>query len=206
MAALDRQIEQAKNADDRILKKDLKRKQKLLLINARNDFVKEGLRRNYAAKIPGGVLEVFCVSNQYYGKFSKKGNVDYVNASGIPDLRRFCHTITAKPQYFEAKHFLQSSLPSLLTSTSLWSEKGQDSAGILDDEAKEEAFKGFGIMSENLKSTIKRTGESLGKSFQEQLLGLMENRNVHWECAAKQESSRWSTVWTLFISHKRIST
>ena len=43
-----------------------------------------------------------------------------VHASGIPDLRRFCHTITAGAQLLEAKNFLQSRLSSLLNSVELW--------------------------------------------------------------------------------------
>jgi len=43
-----------------------------------------------------------------------------VLASGIPELRRFCHTITAGAQLLEAKHFLQSTLSSLLSSVELW--------------------------------------------------------------------------------------
>lgn len=43
-----------------------------------------------------------------------------VRASGIPELRRFCHTITAVAQLLEARHFLQSKLSSLLSSVELW--------------------------------------------------------------------------------------
>ena len=43
-----------------------------------------------------------------------------VRASGIPELRLFCHSITAGAQLLEAKHFLQSKLSSLLNSIELW--------------------------------------------------------------------------------------
>ena len=43
-----------------------------------------------------------------------------VLASGIPELRRFCHKITAGAQLLEAKHFLQSTLSSLLSSVEIW--------------------------------------------------------------------------------------
>jgi hypothetical protein len=89
-------------------------------MDARNSHVKEGLQKAYTSKVPGGKLEVFCVSNTTYEKYSKKGNADMVRASGIPELRRFCHTITAGAQLLEAKHFLQSSLSSLLNSIELW--------------------------------------------------------------------------------------
>ena len=168
-------------------------RQELLLIGARNDFVKEGLKRNYSEKVPGGILEVFCVSNLNYEKFSRKGVVNYVNASGIPDLRRFCHTITAKPQYFEAKNYLQSSLASLLTSVRLWVEKEQGSGNEMA-YVKEMAFFGFGTMYENVEVAIKRTEKSFSSSFQEQLLSLMDHRNGYWEQAAKQKSNEWNHV------------
>jgi hypothetical protein len=68
-------------------------------------------------------MEVFCVSNTTYEKYSRKGNTEMVHASGIPELRRFCHTITAEAQLREAKHFLQSTLSSLLGSVELWSSE-----------------------------------------------------------------------------------
>jgi hypothetical protein len=89
-------------------------------VDARNSHVKESLQKVYASKVPGGRLEVFCVSNTTYEKFSRKGNADMVHASGIPELRRFCHSVTAGAQLLEAKHFLQSKLSSLLNSVELW--------------------------------------------------------------------------------------
>jgi hypothetical protein len=95
-------------------------RQELLLRNARNIHVKDGLQKAYASKVPGGKLEVFCVSNTTYEKYAKKGNGDMVSASGIPELRRFCHSVTADAQLLEAKHFLKSKLASLLNSLELW--------------------------------------------------------------------------------------
>ena len=169
-------------------------RQESLLMTARNDFVKEGLRRNYSEKVPGGILEVFCVSNLNYEKYSKKGVIDQVIASGIPELRRFCHTITAKPQYFEAKNFLQSRLLSVLTSIRLLVEKNRESTGVIDERAKQDVSKAFEDMSLDVRSAIKRTKESFLDSFQEQLLQLMENRNQHWERAAEQKSNEWNQV------------
>lgn len=104
-------------------------------MKARNSFVKEGLQKAYASKVPGGKLDVFCVSNTTYEKYSKKGNSEMVIASGIPELRQFCHTITAGAQLLEAKHLLQSTLSSLLNSAELWvgsSPAGQEEDNPLD--------------------------------------------------------------------------
>ncbi|EXV00317.1 Ras GTPase family protein [Metarhizium robertsii] len=88
---------------------------RLLFIEARNQHVKRGLQSAYASKIPDQTLDVFCVSNKIYEKHVPKGNSEFVAASGIPELRRFCHTITADAQLQEATHFLKSSIPSFLT-------------------------------------------------------------------------------------------
>ena len=129
---LDRKIKGAKNGNNQALKKELKRRQvpsrhfpvrwliinmssrELLLIDARNDHVKKGVQSAYASKVPGGKLEVFCVSNTIYEKFSRKANNDSVRSmvtgSGIPDLRRFCHSIAAQSNVARIK-----TLPSILT-------------------------------------------------------------------------------------------
>jgi hypothetical protein len=55
-----------------------------------------------------------------YEKQARKGNDTHVQASEIPDLRRFCQSITAEVRHREALHFLQSSVSSLLHSLGLW--------------------------------------------------------------------------------------
>jgi hypothetical protein len=89
-------------------------------MQARNSHVKEGLQSAYASKVPGEMLDVFCVSNVMYEKYSEKGNTELVQASCIPDLRQFCYGITADAQLRETLHFLRSSLPALLNSLDLW--------------------------------------------------------------------------------------
>jgi hypothetical protein len=99
-------------------------------VQARNDQVVEGLQSAYAAKVPGGSLSVFCVSNETYKKFTRKGNLDMIQASGIPALRSFCYSITAQLQLLESKFFLTSRLGSLLNSLQIWVESyQQDLAG-----------------------------------------------------------------------------
>ncbi|KAK4235702.1 hypothetical protein C8A03DRAFT_46215 [Achaetomium macrosporum] len=117
---LDAQIEDAKVTGNRMLKKALKQRRELLLINARNAHVTSGLQAAYAARAPGGHLDVFCVSNRWYDKYARKGNVELVRASGIPALRQFCHSITADAQLREARHFLRSRVFTLVNSAELW--------------------------------------------------------------------------------------
>lgn len=65
-------------------------------------------------------LPVFCLSNKWYDEFTAVGDTDLVVASQIPALRQYCQTITADAQLDEAKHYLRSKLPALLTSLELW--------------------------------------------------------------------------------------
>ncbi|RYO92978.1 hypothetical protein DL762_001340 [Monosporascus cannonballus] len=95
-------------------------RQEWFLIEARNEHIKDGLRKAYAAKIPGEKLDVFCVSNTTYEKYSEKGDEELVRASGIPQLRQFCHSITAEAQFREALDRLQARLPTLINSLELW--------------------------------------------------------------------------------------
>jgi hypothetical protein len=85
-------------------------------------------------------LEVFCISNPTYEKFSQKGNADMVRASGIPELRRFCHTITAGAQLLEAKHFLKSTLSSLLNSIELWASSSPARPEVEDSKPDESVY------------------------------------------------------------------
>lgn len=55
-----------------------------------------------------------------------------VLTSGIPELRQFCHKITAGAQLLEAKHFLQSTLPSLLSSVEIWASSSPSRAQVQD--------------------------------------------------------------------------
>lgn len=103
---------------------DRPRRQQSLLMQARNSHVEKGLQKAYASKVPGGNLDVFCVSNTLYEKYAEKGNGELVRASCIPELRQFCYSITAEAHFQEALHFLRSELLNLLTSLQMWTGAG----------------------------------------------------------------------------------
>lgn len=97
-------------------------REKLLLMAARNKYVIAGLQSSYAAKVPGGKLDIHCIANSDYNKYSQRGDSQSVIASGIPDLRRCCHSIAADAQFMESKNFLLATIPSLVASVQLWIE------------------------------------------------------------------------------------
>ncbi|KAH6678502.1 hypothetical protein B0J14DRAFT_582898 [Halenospora varia] len=199
MEQLDKSIKDAKENNNKVLKKQLKRKQELLLIDSRNCHVKEGLQYAYASKIPGRRLEVFCVSNTTYEKYSRKGNTEMVHASGIPELRRFCHTITAGAQLLEAKHFLQSTLSSLLSSVELWTSSCKPRPQVEDREQDESIHIFLKEVKAEVSNTINQSKAEFRDTFREVLSKYLEQRNDFWEDAAEKEGQEWcSWHWSQY--------
>lgn len=198
---LDRKIKQAKGSGDEKAKKQLKLEREFLLIKARNQFVKAGLQRAYAEKVEGKTLEVFCVSNKAYEKHAKKGRVQFVEASGIPEVRRFCHTITAQAQLEESKNFLLSKLPSLLSSARLWMEKTLQEANdsTTPEMIREELLESIEETEFKIEDMIRKKTAEFKADIKEQVLNYMDQRNGHWEKAAKTKSYEWNQWhWTQY--------
>jgi hypothetical protein len=86
------------------------------LIEARNTHVITGLQKAYAEQIGIGTLQIFCISNKSYSKYTEKGYTEMVKASGIPALRKYCYSITSQKQLLEAKHFITTTIGGLLNS------------------------------------------------------------------------------------------
>lgn len=122
---------------------DKEYRQQTLLMEARSEHVKTGLRSAYASQVPGENLDVFCVSNKMYEKYTKRGNAELVTASRIPELRRFCYGITADAQFREGSHFLRSLLSSLFSSLELWLDHGQSSLKEEESELDESFYEIF---------------------------------------------------------------
>ncbi|EXJ86047.1 hypothetical protein A1O1_06416 [Capronia coronata CBS 617.96] len=215
-ARLDRELEKAKSSKDEKLAKSFKRKQKTLLIGARNRHVTAGLQAAYASRVPGGQLDVFCVSSKLFDKYKSSDDLDLLQMSGIPDLRRFCHSITASARLLQAQNFLRSKLPSLLTSIELWvttqaastPPRGLDAAraqeewrGLrkqtvnevgkaaddLHDEVTENLFQHFGQSDHRLEVPDKKLNMAV------------EQRNDAWEKEAEKKGREWlSWHWTQY--------
>ena len=95
----------------------------------------------YSSEMHGQNLDVFCVSNKWYEKYCRKGNTMFVEASGVPDVRRFCHTVTADAQLNEAKHFLKSRMSAMLNTLNLWADSSlqKQEKEKLDDSIRTKA-------------------------------------------------------------------
>jgi len=134
---------------------------------ARNDMVKDELKQAYASKVKDGQLNVFCVCNKIYQELAEEGDVEMVIASGVPSLRRFCYSITAKSQLEEAKNFLDGGIASLLTPMQLWVDSTQNVA--VDLKAKKvisdkmtELEQEVGLLQASLCSELTAPDRSIG--------------------------------------------
>jgi hypothetical protein len=120
-------------------------RQKYTFIGARNAHVTRELKKEYAKLIPTGDLRVFCIGNKDYMKFmlpKKRVDISLINATGVPDLRRFCRSIPAKAQFEAGLQFLEVQIPTLLHSIELWISTGAggNTATKPKDAADESAF------------------------------------------------------------------
>ncbi|KAL9117075.1 MAG: hypothetical protein Q9187_006391, partial [Circinaria calcarea] len=114
-------------------------------------------------------------------------------------LRNFCYTVAANAQFLEAKHFLQSSLSSLVNSVKSWVENFRGRPGAASYQEMEELSGALDNLCAGMASIINDTKTSSAETFQEQLCLLMDNRNEPWEEAAKVQSSSWTRWhWTQY--------
>ncbi|KAJ4256900.1 hypothetical protein NW762_008996 [Fusarium torreyae] len=191
MTKLDNEINIAKTSGDRPKKKSAKKQQELLLIRARNEHVKENLQNIYSSEMNGRRLDVFCVSNKWYEKYCPKGNTDFVEASGIPELRRFCHTLTADAQLNEAKHFLKSRLSALLNTLDLWASSSLDKQGEIA-ELDGSIYVRVKELRDQMPDLVESFRQDFNRCFQEQIMTFFGRRDQHWDQAASKEGLRWT--------------
>ncbi|KAL3965416.1 hypothetical protein ACCO45_002420 [Purpureocillium lilacinum] len=196
MKHLDEEIESAKSCGDRLRKKSAKKQQQLALVRARAQHVKANLQRIYASKMDGRELQVFCVSNTWYEKYCPKGNQELVQGSGIPDLRRFCHTVAAEMHLNEAKQFLRSRLLGLLESLEVYVRSKM--AVITQSDQASKARASRESLSKHLDSVAQENVALTDKfrcdfrsCFEEQILAFFGGRGQHWETAATKEAEKW---------------
>lgn len=143
MEQLDIDIDNAKRNKNRALKKQLKRRQVelVILLRVKLKFLQAGLPSHGSAEQPRGKGFARCICIKSSGATTRgilclehnireifeEGQFGTGHCQRIPDLRQFCHAITADARLLEAKHFLQSALSSLLNSAGIWANSSSDS-------------------------------------------------------------------------------
>lgn len=78
-------------------------------------------------EFPAGDLDIFCVGNEDYQNSAElcgETAALAIKGSGIPSLRRFCHSIPARAQFRATNHFLAVQLKGLVQSVELWHSAG----------------------------------------------------------------------------------
>jgi hypothetical protein len=108
-------IDGAKRAGDYALKKKLSMQRKVLLTGARGVYVSQEIRREYLQSLKNGhKADIFCISNKWYQNYFKKNELEYVNTSGVPSLRKFCYNSMGDEQLKDATNFLKNTVPALI--------------------------------------------------------------------------------------------
>ena len=110
---------------------------KYIYVSARNAEIKKTLLENYASDLGNANLHVFCVGNIDYDMegermIDSEARDIAIKGSGIPELRRHCHTIVSRAQFRASNHFLEVEIPELVQSLEVWVESAeQDSVPSL---------------------------------------------------------------------------
>lgn len=90
---------------------------KYRFITARNNHITSQLQKAYAKEFASNELPVFCVHNNDYQDPYFALNREL---TGVPHLRGFCLSVSAKTMFRQAHNFLGHLLPALVQKLKLW--------------------------------------------------------------------------------------
>jgi len=97
---------------------------KYIYVSARNRDISSRLASKYPQLAGNGRSNIFCVANDdYEGNKLYPGSSAHrfaISGSGVPELRRFCHSVAAKAQFRASDHFLAVDIPSLIQHLDVW--------------------------------------------------------------------------------------
>ena len=107
---------------------------KYIYVSARNSEIKKTLLAKYASDSGKEYLNVFCIGNIDYDmegdlRMDTEARDIAIKGSGIPELRRHCHTIVARAQFKASNHFLNVEIPGLIQSLEVWVESAKQDIG-----------------------------------------------------------------------------
>lgn len=81
----------------------------------------------------GNQTRIFCVSNRLYTdhrEMDLEQANQYLELSGIKELRRYCQSVPADAQLRATESFLQNQLPAILGSITLWASASADAVTV----------------------------------------------------------------------------
>ncbi|KAL8749362.1 MAG: hypothetical protein Q9199_007731 [Rusavskia elegans] len=164
---------------------------KYLFVSARNTDVERALRLRYDSPGAGFSINVFCVGNRDYEGAeyqSQEAHQRAIQGSGVPDLRRFCHSIVAQAQYDASLHFLEVELASLLQSLEVWlSVSEQKNLVTVDPQIITD-------LQANLEQKIDDFAEELEDTLESNILDSMSHYDRGFNDYALDVSEEWTGV------------
>ncbi len=103
---------------------------KYIYVSARNAEIRKKVLAKYASDFGNANLNVFCIGNNDYDiegdlRMDPEARDIAINGSGIPELRRHCHTIVTRAQFRASNHFLEVEIPDLIQSLEVWVESAE---------------------------------------------------------------------------------
>ncbi|KAL4912376.1 hypothetical protein BDW62DRAFT_215060 [Aspergillus aurantiobrunneus] len=170
---------------------------KRLLIEARNELVVTSLSNQYSADV-----RVFCVSSNLYKHYradDSEQSSEYIQLSGIPELRRYCQSVPADAQLRATSGFLRIRVPALLGSLNQWMLAGSNAVTIdraatlrrvLDDAQRTLESR---LTSRN--SCIRSVQTDLTRQFRNSIIRYIRNSQERWKAGAIRASQDWETMY-----------
>ena len=98
-------------------------RRKYIYVAARNEDIKKQVAAAYPQLAGKGKNNVFCVGNKDFDGDPYRCNdarTIEVEGSGIPEVRRFCHSIIGRAQFRAVNLFMEVEIPALIQSLKVW--------------------------------------------------------------------------------------
>ena len=97
-------------------------------------MIKGKVLAEYASEFGKANPNVFCIGNKDYDmegerRMDPEARDIAIKGSGIPELRRHCHTIVTRAQFIASNHFLKVEIPDLIQSLEVWVESAEQDSG-----------------------------------------------------------------------------
>ncbi|KAH7024424.1 uncharacterized protein B0I36DRAFT_331391 [Microdochium trichocladiopsis] len=194
MRGIELEIEVAIDNNDLRGLKRAQAKQKQLLMEARNKFVKAALQKTFEGQMSHRSLPIFCVSKAFYKEHVAQGNIELVQASGIPQLRQHCRGISADGELSSVSHSLMARMSFLFNLLDVWLAGLPLQTSVAGQRFMAEAD--FHELSNTVlaetKRDLSRLHLALEDCFDEDITSFLGARGEHWNENALEQVYKWS--------------
>ncbi|ORY17690.1 hypothetical protein BCR34DRAFT_474575 [Clohesyomyces aquaticus] len=171
------------------------------LIEDRNCSVATQLLDKYTAEVRSGDLKIFCVSDKKYWdhRFDEHTRAESrLELSGVVNLRKYCHLVTAEAQFVAAAAFVEIAVPTFLGSVRQWTLGGKDevSEANLDDVRQLVRSLEHAAVSRLIgpSTQIYKAQANLEEEFASSILQPIREHQPEWQRAAYNTSKEWAKL------------